>query len=66
MPVPQSDYLFISTQSFWSLRYLERELRNIRDPYEVAIVAYALSVSNSVEKEAAFNQLDRIKREESE
>ncbi|ROT65787.1 hypothetical protein C7M84_016234 [Penaeus vannamei] len=45
---------------------LERELRNIRDPYEVAIVAYALSVSNSVEKEAAFNQLDRIKREESE
>ncbi|XP_047481542.1 CD109 antigen-like [Penaeus chinensis] len=47
-----------------AVRYLERELRNIRDPYEVAIVAYALSVSNSVEKEAAFNQLDRIKREE--
>ncbi|XP_063601843.1 CD109 antigen-like [Penaeus indicus] len=47
-----------------AVRYLERELRNIRDPYEVAIVAYALSLSNSVEKEAAFNQLDRMKREE--
>ncbi|XP_042213472.1 CD109 antigen-like [Homarus americanus] len=47
-----------------ALRYLEREHKAIRDPYEVAIVAYALSVANSVEKEAAYNTLDSLKREE--
>ncbi|KAK7085756.1 hypothetical protein SK128_008452, partial [Halocaridina rubra] len=47
-----------------SVRYLEKELKHLRDPYEVAIVSYALSEADSSEKEAAFNTLDRIKREE--
>ncbi|XP_069938701.1 CD109 antigen [Cherax quadricarinatus] len=47
-----------------AIRYLSRELKSLYDPYEVAIVAYALSVANSVDKEAAFNALDRLKREE--
>ncbi|XP_068210039.1 CD109 antigen-like [Palaemon carinicauda] len=47
-----------------AVRYLERELQALKDPYEVAIVAYALSEADSVEKEEAFNILDRLKREE--
>ena len=46
-------------------RYLEQVLNEIRDPYEIAIVAYALSVVNSGYKEAAFFTLDNIKRQES-
>ena len=38
----------------------------INDPYELAIVAYALSLANSVEKETAYGKLDRKKRKESE
>ncbi|CAL4102803.1 unnamed protein product [Meganyctiphanes norvegica] len=47
-----------------AMSYLERELDNIRDPYEVAIVAYVLSKANSGEKEKAFNNLDRLKTEQ--
>ncbi|KAK8397836.1 hypothetical protein O3P69_004560 [Scylla paramamosain] len=47
-----------------AVRYLEAELINIRDPLEIAIVAYALSLANSVSKETAFILLDRMKRSE--
>ncbi|KAK3858623.1 hypothetical protein Pcinc_035182 [Petrolisthes cinctipes] len=48
----------------FAIRYLERELVYIRDPYEMAVVSYALSVANSVEKEVAYNTLDLMKRQE--
>lgn len=47
-------------------RYLEEELIYIRDPLEMAIVAYALSLADSVSRESAFIALDSMKRSESE
>ncbi|KAK8389963.1 hypothetical protein O3P69_012881 [Scylla paramamosain] len=47
-----------------AVRYLEKELVYIVDPYELAIVAYALSLANSVEKETAYGKLDGKKRKE--
>lgn len=47
-------------------RYLEEELHNLIDPLEIAIVAYALYLTNSETKNTAFAALDRIKRYESE
>lgn len=47
-------------------KYLERMLhiiKDFRDPYEIAIVAYALTVTNSVVGEEAFNILDSHMRE---
>nr|QOJ54018.1 macroglobulin complement-related 2 [Ixodes ricinus] len=49
-------------------RYLERMLHDIEkleDPYELAIVAYALTLVNSVEGETAFNRLSEKLRETS-
>ncbi|XP_076046263.1 CD109 antigen-like [Oratosquilla oratoria] len=47
-----------------ALQFLERMLDSISDPYEVALVTYALTLGKSTEKEVAYNYLDRIKREE--
>ncbi|GFT36737.1 c3 and PZP-like alpha-2-macroglobulin domain-containing protein 8, partial [Nephila pilipes] len=47
-------------------RYLEKMLHTVReskDPYEIAIVSYALTLVNSVDGEAAFNALDSKMRE---
>ncbi|XP_055936007.1 CD109 antigen-like isoform X2 [Argiope bruennichi] len=47
-------------------RYLEKMMHSIRDskdPYELAIVAYALTLVNSVDGEAAFNALDAKMKE---
>ncbi|GFY52236.1 CD109 antigen [Trichonephila inaurata madagascariensis] len=47
-------------------RYLEKMLHTVReskDPYEIAIVSYALTLVNSVDGEAAFNALDAKMRE---
>ncbi|KAL7646788.1 UNVERIFIED_CONTAM: hypothetical protein RMT77_002043 [Armadillidium vulgare] len=49
---------------YGAVRFLERHLHQIKDPYELAVVAYALSVSNSGEKEVAYSLLNKIKREE--
>lgn len=49
-------------------RYLERVLpivKNLEDPYELAIVSYALTLSNSAEANEALNYLDLRMREES-
>ncbi|KFM78460.1 hypothetical protein X975_17276, partial [Stegodyphus mimosarum] len=42
-------------------RYLEKMLHTVKeskDPYEIAIVSYALTLVNSIDGEAAFNILD--------
>lgn len=47
-------------------RYLEQKLniiRNWEDPYELAIVAYALTIANSDDAEDAFKYLDERKME---
>lgn len=47
-------------------RYLEKMLHIVKeskDPYEIAIVAYALTLVNSIDGEAAFNILDSKMRE---
>ncbi|OQV18018.1 putative CD109 antigen [Hypsibius exemplaris] len=45
-----------------AVRYLERVLDLLFDPYEVAIVTYALTVVDSHLKDAAFDKLDQMKR----
>jgi len=35
----------------------------MNDPYEMAIAAHALSVTNSPAKEAAFNRMHQMRRE---
>ena len=45
-----------------AVRYLERVLDLLFDPYEVAIVTYALTVVDSHLKDAAFEKLDGLKR----
>lgn len=42
-------------------RYLERVLDQLYDPYEIAIVTYALTIVNSPSKDAAFEKLDGLK-----
>ncbi|XP_035217287.1 CD109 antigen-like isoform X3 [Stegodyphus dumicola] len=47
-------------------RYLEKMLHTVKeskDPYEIAIVSYALTLVNSIDGEAAFNILDSKMRE---
>ncbi|KAK8743475.1 hypothetical protein OTU49_001098 [Cherax quadricarinatus] len=45
-----------------AIAYLERELESLDDPYDVALVAWALSKADSTKKETAFNLLDSMKR----
>ncbi|XP_069194402.1 CD109 antigen isoform X2 [Procambarus clarkii] len=47
-----------------AVAYLERELETLHDPYDVALVAWALTKADSTKKEAAFNLLDSMKRSE--
>ncbi|KAH7984189.1 hypothetical protein HPB52_017848 [Rhipicephalus sanguineus] len=57
-----------STARGAAARYLERMLhliQKLEDPYELAIVAYALTLVNSADGEMAFNLLDEKMRETS-
>nr|XP_045602144.1 CD109 antigen-like [Procambarus clarkii] len=45
-----------------AIAYLERELEGLQDPYDVALVAWALTKADSTKKEAAFSLLDSLKR----
>lgn len=47
-----------------AVSYLERELDSLHDPYDVALVAWALTKADSGKKEAAYNRLHSIRREE--
>lgn len=46
-----------------AVKYLERRLPRIIDPYQVAIVTHALLEAGSIEAEVGFNKLDHMKRE---
>lgn len=46
-----------------AMAYLEQKLSSITDPYEMAIVAYALTLCGSVDSEMAFLELDKMKKE---
>ncbi|GBN40425.1 hypothetical protein AVEN_154158-1, partial [Araneus ventricosus] len=46
-----------------SVQYLERRLPQLQDPYQVALVTYALLEAGSVDAEVGFNKLDVMKRE---
>ena len=48
-----------------AIRFLEKNLPKITDPYDLAIVAYALGLSRSAEADAAYGRLLSMKREES-
>lgn len=43
-------------------RYLEHVLSTLTDPYDLAVVTWALFKSNSIENDYAFNALDQMKR----
>ena len=45
------------------ISYLERVLSYLSDPYEMALVTYALTLANSAAKETAFGKLNSLKRE---
>ncbi|GIY90987.1 hypothetical protein CDAR_123091 [Caerostris darwini] len=53
----------ISNAKNMAVRYLERRLPQLRDPYQVALVTYALLEAGSVEAEVGFNRLDSMKKE---
>ncbi|KAF8787021.1 CD109 antigen-like [Argiope bruennichi] len=58
----------LSTARHQAQRYLERMLHIVKelpDPYELAIVTYALTISNSPDANEALNILDSRMREES-
>ena len=46
------------------MRYLERALARIDDPYDLAITAYALALSRSAEADTAYGRLLQMKRSE--
>ncbi|GIY50057.1 hypothetical protein CEXT_365951 [Caerostris extrusa] len=45
-----------------AVRYLEIRLPQLRDPYQVALVTYALLEARSVEAEVGFYRLDSMKK----
>ncbi|CAG7731091.1 unnamed protein product [Allacma fusca] len=47
-----------------AIQYLESTLISMSDPYQVAITAYALTLTDSQSKEAAFDTLNKIKIDE--
>ena len=53
----------VATAKIRATQYLERTLNVLTDAYEIAITAYALTVSNSVDREVAFNKLHASRRE---
>lgn len=56
---------FSSTSRQRARQFLERNLPKITDPYDLAIVSYALVISRSPEADAATGILFKMKREES-
>ena len=53
----------VATAKMRAMQYLERSLNIITDPYEIAITAYALTISNSVNRDFAFSKLHRSRSE---
>ncbi|KAF8776800.1 CD109 antigen like protein [Argiope bruennichi] len=53
----------ISNAKNLAVKYLERRLPQLQDPYQVALVTYALLEAGSVDAEVGFNKLDVMKRE---
>lgn len=47
-----------------AIKYLEKQLVSVRDPYEIALVAYALSLARSSEADTAHGMLLSMKRED--
>ena len=47
-----------------AVRFLERHLRRMEDPYELAIVAYALAISGSSEADEAYKKMFSKRYEE--
>ena len=47
-----------------AIKYLERNLPKIKDPYELAITTYALAVTGSAEADFAYSLLKAIQKEE--
>ena len=45
-------------------RYLEKNIFEIRDPFEVAIVTYLLTLADSPEKDTAFSRLHSLRTED--
>ncbi|KAG7158739.1 C-type lectin-like 8, partial [Homarus americanus] len=45
-----------------AISYLERKLESLDDPYDMALVAWALTKADSAKKETALNLLDTMKR----
>ena len=55
---------YSSTSRQRAIKYLERNLPRITDPYEMAITSYALALSESPEAGTAYLALKNMKREE--
>jgi len=55
---------YCSTSRHRAMKYLERNLARIYDPYELSITAYALARSRSAEADTAYGRLLSMKREE--
>jgi len=55
---------YCSTSRHRAMKYLERNLARISDPYELAITAYALARSRSPEADTAYGRLLGMKRVE--
>ena len=53
----------VATAKALAMRYLERSLHVLVDPYEIALTAYALTLINSVDRELAFSRLVGARRE---
>ena len=56
---------YASTGRHRAMRYLERALARISNPYDLAITAYALALSRSSEADTAYGRLLTIRRSES-
>ena len=48
---------YCSTSRLRARRYLEQKLKQLRDPYELAVTAYALTLAGSTEAGYAFDEL---------
>ena len=55
---------YASTGRLRAMRYLERALARITEPYDLAITAYALALGRSAEADTAYGRLLQIKRSE--
>ncbi|XP_068231654.1 CD109 antigen-like [Palaemon carinicauda] len=47
-----------------AVSYLEKELDSLGDPYDVALVAWALTKADSLQKESAYIKLHNMRRED--